>query len=144
MKYRKQLLQLMAGSNADAMMDWVLEQPLLEQPDILREFKELILQLDIDGSSADLVAGLDEEIDRFEDKILDHKLAEAQFRMALENHEKTMKEMDGTPEGFRIFIIDCIVTNAPNAEEMRRLAKRMMEFEKETGIFDPDNWREIL
>lgn len=144
MKYREQLINFIIDNNPNAMMDWVVQQPLLEQPDILRELKELFQGFDKSGRTKDSIAELDALIAKYEDKILDEKLAEAQLWMALENQEKTLQEMNGSVEGFRAFIIECIVTEAPNAKQMRQLAERMMEFEKQKGTFDVMDWWRIL
>ena len=144
MKYREKLIDFIIDNNPNAMMDWVVQQPLLEQPDILRELKELYQGFDKTGRTNDSIAQLDALIARYEDKILDEKLAEAQLWMAFENQEKTLGEMNGSVEGFRAFIIACIVADAPNARQMRQLAERMMEFEKEKGTFDIMDWIEIL
>ncbi|UPT71559.1 MAG: hypothetical protein M0D53_04115 [Flavobacterium sp. JAD_PAG50586_2] len=144
MKYREQLINFIIENDPNAMMDWVVKQSLLDQPDILREVKELFQGFDKSGRAGNSLAELDRLIARYEDKILDEKLAEAQLWMALENHEQTLKEMNGTPEGFRAFIIECIVTDAPNAKQMRQVAERMMEFEKKKGTFDIMDWIGIL
>lgn len=144
MKYREQLIQFIIDNNPNALMDWVVEQPLLDQPEILREVKEFFQEFDKSGKANDLIAELDVLIARYEDRILDEKLAEAQLQMALENQEKTLKEMNGTVEDFRAYIIECIVTDAPNAKQMKRVAEIMMEFEKEKGTYDVMEWKEIL
>jgi hypothetical protein len=43
-------------------------------------------------------------------------------------------------EGVGDYVIECIVTNAPNAEAMRELAKQVIKFEKDAGIFNPQKW----
>ncbi|UPT71560.1 MAG: hypothetical protein M0D53_04120 [Flavobacterium sp. JAD_PAG50586_2] len=146
MNYKDHLLELILDDDDNAMMNWILLQPLLDQPQILRELKELLEELDSTGSKevSTLLMRLDKGIDEYEERILDEKLAEAQYLMALEQQEKTMKEIDAATDGIRAYVIECIVTNAPNAKEMKELAGKIIELEKETGTFDPENWKEIL
>ncbi len=150
MKYREKLLDLIFnGGNDDAVMDWIQAQPLLEQPDILRELKELAEENAVANGEDlnELVEGLDTfdaKVDAYEDKILDEKLAEANLVMALEAQEKNMQKMDETVVGIREYVIECIVTNAPNAAQMRELIPHIIKYEKGAGIYDLENWKGIL
>lgn len=147
MKYGEQLLKLILDGDDDDMMDWILQQPLLDQPEILRDLKQLVEELAKDGDeeeTAKLLERLEVGIDEYEEKILDEKLAEAQYLMALEQQEKAMKQIDEATAGVRAYVIECIVTDAPNAKEMRELAEKLMELEKDVGTFDAINWKEIL
>ncbi|MBC7642559.1 MAG: hypothetical protein H7174_09525 [Flavobacterium sp.] len=47
MKYRQKLLEFIFNDDLheDALMDWIASMPLLEQPDILREFEVLVKEL---------------------------------------------------------------------------------------------------
>ena len=72
--------------------------------------------------------------------ILDIKLAEANFIMALEEQENASDEILKAFQGTREYVIKCILTNAPNADEMRKLALKIIEIEKDSGIYNPQNW----
>ena len=80
----------------------------------------------------------------YEDKILDEKLAEANYVMALQAQEKQMQEMEETVAGIREYIINCIINKEENAEAMQELAQKNMASEKESGIFEANNWQAIL
>jgi len=149
MKYRKQIIELMLDENDDALSDWIDQQPELDQPDIFREVKELIDEISSETEFKDIkeqIQGFDNFenlIDRYEDVILDEKLAKATYNMALEEEEKTAQEIFAKIEGLREHIIECITTNAPNAEEMRELSKLVIKFELDVGIFKAENWAAI-
>ena len=64
--------------------------------------------------------------------------------MAIETQEKTFDKLDEIHEGSKAYIIECITTNAPNAAEMRELALKMIELEKDSGIYNADDWSAIL
>ncbi|WP_293894436.1 hypothetical protein [Flavobacterium sp.] len=145
MKHRNLLLTLINDEDENALMRWVGAQPLLDQPEILRELKELLLELSEDEEEAlTLAATFDAAVDDYEDKILDEKLAEAQLQIALQAQEKAAQEIDEATKGVRAYVIDCIVTNAPNAAAMRELAEKIMVLEKEQGTFDPANWKPLV
>lgn len=148
MKYRDQLLDLIFDENEDAMMEWIQQQPLLEQPDILRELKEIAAEIANENGEDinEVIDGFEnfgEEIDNYEDKILDEKLAEANYVMALDAQEKSANEMFEAVEGMREYVIECIVTQAPNAAEMRELSKHIIKFEVDAGVYKAENWSAI-
>jgi hypothetical protein len=151
MKYREQLLEFIYDDDLeeDAMMNWVASMPLIEQPDILREFEALVRELaaeqgrDIETEFPE-IEGLKATIAEYEDKILDEKLAEANLVMAQQDLDKKMLEVDEAVSGVREYVMDCIVNNEDNAEAMRELAEKMMQSEKDNDMFDAKNWSRIL
>ena len=149
MKYREQLLALILHEDDDALIEWIQDQPLLDQPEILRELKTLTEEIANENGDTiqEMVEGFErfeEDINNYEDKILDEKLAEANLIMALDAQEKAAKEMFESVEGVREYVIECITTNAPNAAAMRELAKHIIQFEVDAGIYNPENWAAIL
>ncbi|MEI7508225.1 MAG: hypothetical protein WCJ62_02035 [Flavobacterium sp.] len=148
MKYREQLLDLILDENDDAIMEWIQKQPLIEQPDIFRELKEIVEEIASENGDNvyEVIEGFENfnsEIDNYEEKILDEKLAEVNYIMALESQEKASKEMFEAVEGMREYVIECITTNAPNAAEMRELSKQIIKFEVDAGIYKAENWSAI-
>lgn len=151
MKYKEQLLEFIFNDDLeeDAMMNWVASMPLLEQPDILREFEELIRELaaaegrDIETEFPE-INNLQSSISLYEDKILDEKLAEANLVMEQQKFDKLMQEMDEKIDGVRNYVMNCIVNNEDNAEDMKVLAQKLMQSEKVNDMFDPNNWIRIL
>jgi hypothetical protein len=146
MKYKQQLLELILDDNEDALIDWISAQPLLDQPEIFRELKKLAEDAakengdEINSEVSDFI-NFEDKINNFEETILDEKLAEAEYLMALEEQEKVAKQMSETVEGMREYVIECIITNAPNADAMRELAKQIIKFETDAGTYDPENWK---
>lgn len=149
MNYREKLLELIVDDDANALRVWIQSQPLLEQPDIFRELKGLTQEAALENGDdlSDIVPGfyhIDEKINGYEEAILDEKLAEANLVMAQQDADKTMHEIEQTVAGVREYVMDCIVNNEDNAEAMRELSQKIMQSEKDHGIFDPQNWSRIL
>jgi hypothetical protein len=148
MKYREKLLALILDENDDEMIEWILKQPLIEQPDIFRELKEIVEEIaDENGDKVDKVVegfeNFNSEIENYEEKILDEKLAEANYIMALDSQEKASIEIFELVKGMREYVIESITTKAPNAEEMRDLSKQIIKFEVDAGIYKAENWSAI-
>lgn len=149
MKYREKLIELIFDDDENAMINWIESMPLLEQPDIFREFDTLVRELaaaegrNIEEEFPDFSL-LTEFVDHYEDKILDEKLAEANLVMAQQELDKKMLEVDEAVSEVREYVMDCIVNNDDNADAMRELAAKMIQSEKENDIFDSNNWSRIL
>lgn len=143
MQYKQKLLDFIFDDNNNALFDWILAQPVLEQVDILKEFKQLIQELlnDInDDSQNELLLLLDKKIDEYQENYLDELLAQLKLEIALEERDKAFEEMNNTIKKMRLYLKECIETNAPNAKEMKELAHKMIELEKKDGYYDPANW----
>ena len=41
----------------------------------------------------------------------------------------------------RQYVIECITTNADNADAMRELSLHIIKFEKDAGTYDKVNWK---
>lgn len=145
-KYTQALLNFLDGDEPDGnMMEWVEEQTLIDQPDIMREFKSLVEERLANSGITDFdFDDFDAQIAIYEEAILTEKLAEANLVMANDTLDKTMIEIEETVTGVREYVMDCIVNNEDNAEAMKELAQKMMQSEKENEIFDPKNWSRIL
>lgn len=149
MKYREKLLELIFDDDENAMMEWITAQPIIDQPDIFRALKELSEEAAAENGDDvnEMVKGFDtfdEKINLYEEAVLDEKLAEATYVMALEEQEKAMQEMDKTTIGIREYVMDCVVNNEENANAMRELAEKIMQLEKDSGTYDAKNWIRIL
>ncbi|MEM0542871.1 hypothetical protein WFZ85_09585 [Flavobacterium sp. j3] len=149
MKYREKLLEIIFDENENALEEWLVAQPLLEQADILRELKQLAEEIAAENGDdvSTMVEGFDNfdnMIDQYEDAILDEKLAEANLVMAQEELDKEMREIDLATAAVREYVMDCIVNNEENADAMKELAEKMIQSEKDNDMFDPNNWSRIL
>lgn len=148
MKYKEKLLDLILHATDDELIQWIESQPLIEQSDIFRELKEIAedAAAEVGDDVNEEIAGFESfsaQIDHYEEIILDEKLAEANLVMATEEQEKAMAEMTRRMDGIRNYIIDCIVTNAPNAKDMLEAAKGIIELEKKNGFYEPENWKAL-
>jgi hypothetical protein len=145
-KYTENILYYLEGDAPDEeMMEWVVQQPLIDQPDILREFKKLCQErfakvgiLDFDFED------IDAYIASYEEAILTEKLAEANLVMAQQDLDKQMLLVDETVAGVRKYVIDCIINNEENAEAMKELAQKLIAGEKENDVYEEKNWKQIL
>ena len=149
MKYREKLLEIIFDENENALEEWLVAQPLLEQADIRRELKQLAEEIAAENGDdvSTMVEGFDNfdnMIDQYEDAILDEKLAEANLVMAQEELDKEMREIDLATAAVREYVMDCIVNNEENADAMKELAEKMIQSEKDNDMFDPNNWSRIL
>ena len=129
----------------DAESHLCAQQPLIDQPDILREFKKLCQERFAKVGIFDFdFEDIDEYISNYEEAILTEKLAEANLVMAQQDLDKQMQELDETVAGVRRYVIDCIINNEENAEAMKELAQKLIAGEKENDVYDQNNWKEIL
>ena len=147
-KYTEELLYFLEDEeNYPEMIDWIEEQPELDQPDILREmeaiFKDRYLKTG-EKDWLDKANFIAKGIDDFEDEILDQKLDKALFMMQFDNLELEPEKVILFLNKIRLDIIKAILANPENIRELKKLAKLSIKFEKQTGIYDPANWVEIL
>lgn len=143
MQYKQKLLDLIFDDNNNALFEWILAQPVLEQVDILREFKQLIQEMlnDIDDDSQnELLLHLDKKIDEYQENYLDEQLLALKHDVLVDERDKMVEEMWDRIRRIRLYLKECIETNAPNAKEMKELARGMIELEKKDGYYDPANW----
>jgi hypothetical protein len=129
------------------MMDWVKEQPDLDQPDILRELTAIMKERHEKTGEKDWLEKanmIEEGIDQFEEETLDDKLHKALFMMQFDN-------VDFDPEKVALFliaaregIIKSILSNPENNKELWDLANKIIKTEKSSGLYDPANWSAIL
>lgn len=145
-KYTVKIIYYLEGDSPDEeMMEWVEKQPLIDQPDILREFKKLCQEkFDKVGIFNFDFEEIDRQIEVYEEAILTEKLAEANLVMAQQDLDKQMQLIDETVAGVRKYVIDCIINNEENAEAMKELAQKIIAGEKENDVYDENNWKEIL
>lgn len=148
MNYREKLWELIRTKGENGVMQWISEQPLLDQPDIFKELKKMGEEaVKKNGGTGNITAedfkAFDDQINLYQDKILDEKLAEAQLAMTLDEQKKVMDDIEETTKGVRNYVIECIVTNASNAEPMKELAQKMIALEKQNGLYDPKNWQSL-
>lgn len=145
-KYTENIIYFLEGDAPDEeMMEWVEQQTLIDQPDILREFKKLCQERFAKVGIFDFdFEDIDEYIENYEEAILTEKLAEANLVMAQQDLDKQMILVDETVAGIRRYLMDCIINKEPNAAAVLEAVKKMIASEKENQLFEPNNWADIL
>ena len=139
------LYHLKSDEPDKAMMEWLVQQPLIDQPDIFREFKNIVEERLAQRGIHDFdFSEMDNQIAVYEEAILTEKLEEAKLVMAQQELDKQMLIVDETVAGVRRYVMDCIINNEDNAEAMKELAAKLIASEKENDIYDEDNWKDIL
>jgi hypothetical protein len=125
---------------------WIETQPELDQPDILRELK-FVLDENFDTKPGldrnKMMAILDEKIQTFEEAILSRKLHKSLFMM--ETEEKITDE-----ETFKYFLdytrqeIITRIVSVPENQENWSFVHKVIQIEKDSGFYNPDNWKAIF
>ena len=147
-KYTEELLQFLEDEeNYPEMIDWIEEQPELDQPDILREMEAIFKDRYLKTGEKDWIDKANfiaNGIPDFEEEILDKKLDIALLMMQFDKVELETDKVILFLIEARKGIIKTILSNPENIKEVKKLAKLAIKLEKETGIYDPANWIEIL
>ncbi|QQX76390.1 MULTISPECIES: hypothetical protein [Aequorivita] len=148
MKYREKLLQLITEGTAQEFQEWLISQPALDQPAIMRELKQLGNLPPEEGgvNLLDTLEGFnayDKVIDKYEDAILDQKLAKQQVIMAEEALTKHVQQMRQTHPNLREHVIGSILKKEPNAALLRSLAQVLIALEKMDNSYNPENWKQL-
>ena len=147
-KYTEKLLRFLENeANYPVMLKWIKELPALDQPDVLREmqafFKEQYLKTGEQDwlDKANFIAN---GVDGFEEEILDEKLDKALFMMQFDKVEFEAEKVALFLIQSREAVIKIILSNPENIKELMKIAQQIIKIEKESGIYDPSNWSEIL
>ncbi len=150
MQYYQKIKELILDDDDDALRVWMMAQPLTEQLTITQTLKDVHRDMfadieDVDSAfKAIQLQKMDNFIEEYNDKALDEHIAKTKYEKAVEERDKAFAEMEKTTAGVRAYLIECITTNAPNAAAMKELAFKIIESEKEHGLFDPLNWKGLL
>lgn len=147
MSYYQKIKEFIDDDNEEALRTWMLEQPLTQQLAITETLKEVVAEMWSDDNSIEkkiVLASLDNVTEEYIDKNLDAYNATVAYEKAVIERDKVFEEMEKRIEGIRAYLIECVTTNAPNAKEMKELALQIIEMEKVQGVYDAENWKEIL
>ena len=147
-KYRAQLLCFLENDeNYQEMWDWIEELPELDQPDVFRLLVTLLKERGENTGEKDWIEmsnQIAENIDQYEDEILDKKLGKELFLMQFEGVEFEVENIELFLTETRKVIIKEMGSDSENYKELRKLAKLAINAEKSFGMYDPSNWLEIL
>ena len=144
MQYREKLLEFIRDKNdIEAMYVWIKTHPVLDQIDILRELNVLLIELADDNGDENITNTINElnaNLDKYQETYLDLQLTLLQVELARKERDKTKNEMVETIKNEKPYVRECIEINASNADEMKKIARIMIRFEKDSGLYDPANW----
>ena len=143
MKYSEKIFEHLFEGNEESWHIWFNSHSPLDQLDILDEVKEMIVEVMEDEENKELSEALkilEEKTHSFQESVLDEQLTLLQLEMAEDEITKITQELDPKVERIREYILECITTNAPNAEAMKLLAIQAVSYEKATGKYDALNW----
>jgi hypothetical protein len=129
------------------MIEWIEEQPDLDQPDIFRELTAIMKERHEKTGEKDWLEKaniIEEGIDQFEEETLDIKLAENLFITELEKVELDMEQVALFFIAAREALIENILSNPEDNKELWDLAHKTIKAEKSAGLYDPANWSAIF
>jgi hypothetical protein len=146
-KFKENIISYLGENEQDAnLMSWINARPELDQPDILRALNELLLE-NFDTKPGlereEVVAMVDEKIHKFEESILDKKLHKSLFMMEMEERITDEETFGYYLDFSRQEIITRIVSNPENQENWD-IAHKIIQMEKDSGFYNPNNWKAIF
>ena len=146
--YREKLLYFLDREDEqEAMLDWIDELPELEQPDVLRLLTTLLQERGENSGEKEWIEisnQLAENIDKYEDEILDKKLDLELLIMQFEGVEFDLEKIELFLIKIREDIFEKMGSNPENYKEIRKLAQLAIDTEKSFGLYDPSNWTYFL
>ena len=124
---------------------WLMEQPMLDQPDILREFVSMAnTLLEKSGAPVPEIPEFENLLEDVEDKILSLHLIEQMEEVEKREQEATIQERKKFIDENRPELIAAILANPPEIEELLNLARNIVLAEMEMNIYEPENWKAII
>ena len=147
LKFKEKIKSYLGENEQDAdLMGWINAQPELDQPDILRALTSLMIEnfnIKPDLDQEEVLATIDEKIQNFEESILDKKLHESLFKMEMEERITDEETFGYYLDFTRQEVITRIVSNPENQENWD-IANKIIQMEKDSGFYNPDNWKTIF
>lgn len=147
LKFKEKIISYLGDNERDTdLMSWMNAQPELDRPDILRALSSLLSE-NFDTKPGldreEVLAILDEKIQNFEESILDKKLHKSLFMMEMEKRITDEETFGYYLDFTRQEVITRIVSNPENQENWG-LAHKIIQMEKDSGFYNPDNWKAII
>ena len=143
MQHRERFTAWLANPDVPAFIDWIESHSPLDRVDILTEFNEWIKEFnaqDGDVTTARMIQEMEEHLDAYQDSYLEHKLAELNMEIAKDEADKAIADYVSYAEEARAYVRQCIELNAPNADEAREVAWKMIDLEQQSGLYRPEEW----
>jgi aromatic ring hydroxylase len=145
-KYSAKIEELLTNNiDEELFKAWLLEQPLIDQPDILREIQDTIKERLTEEEFATLpTESLAKNIDSFEDAILEIKLNQELDKVKKREIKEKIEEIADAYETLRAAIIASVLEGNGDPEGNKTLIREMIVIEKKFNQYDPENWRDVL
>lgn len=143
MQYREKLTELILNGDPEAYHTWLLQQPLILQPDIMNEFIEIVQEIAREKGiklDAEDLEGYTEGTKKYEEAILEEQVAGVNLHLAQLALEDSNKQMEETTQGIKDYVKECVVTNADNAEAMKQLAQQIRQLDIDNGNYVAAQW----
>lgn len=142
--YREKLLYFLdRDEEQEDMLDWIDDLPELDQPDVLRLLASLLKERTEKTGEKEWIEmsnQLAENIDKYEEEILDKKLLLELLIMELEGVKFDIREIEVFLIKIREDLIEKMASVPENYKELKKLAKLAIENEKSFGLYDSSNW----
>lgn len=124
---------------------WFLKQPILDQPEILKEFKTIIeLQHDVDPTTDENSLAFGAYLEEYEDKILSMHLKLKMAQLEVEEVKKKIKQVVENFKQRREYVHFRLINNLDDLDELKETVRLLIDAEKQIKIYDPENWKAIL
>ncbi len=143
MERKSIILDFIKNDDMKGFRSWVESFPLIEQPDIVREFKEVMqdialeIGIEIPKEATDK---LDKATEVYEESILDEQLASLKVDIIKKQKNETLERIKKNADDVRAYIKHSLETDAPDARDMYILALKLINIEKKENLYNQDNW----
>ena len=152
MKYKsnyteKLVSYIESDTDYEELLTWIQTQPDMEQPEILRELQTLFMEKHEKTGEKDWLCKANmiaDGIDEFEEHTVSIKLAKNLFITQLHDVELDDAKIKAFLTVTRTTLIKAILRNKEEQTEIWDLVHKAIKAEKESGLYDPDHWSEIL
>lgn len=91
-------------------------------------------------NSINTIRRLEAVLDEYQERYLDEQLALLKYELALKEKDKAVSKMVEKIKNEKPYIKEAIEKNASDADEMKKIARMMIQFEKDAKLYDPANW----
>jgi len=145
-KYTDQIITLLEHKiSFEEFEKWYHTLTLLEQPDILREITAKIKERNAENTITDRESKIyDTEIDVLEDLILTHKLTVEMLSIEEQHVEIEKQKLKEDLVRLRTETLYFFKNKKGSEVLLIETAKKLISTEKIVGIYDAENWKDVL
>ena len=125
--------------------EWYHTLDFLEHPDILREMTALIKERNAENTITDAESKIyNAEIDALEDLILNHKLTVEMLSIEEQQVELEKQKLKEDLVRLRSETLNRLKNKKGSKVLLVDTAKKLISTEKIVGIYDAENWKDVL